>query len=213
MRTIDISVPLHEHMLTYPGDPVVSLERIEDMGGGDPANLSVLSMSTHTGTHVDPPLHFVAGGAAIDAVSLDVLIGDAIVVDMRGIAAIGPHELAAADLPGGVERVLFLTDHSAAWAKSTTGWPERYTALTLDGARWIVDRGIRLVGTDFISIEDADAGDGTYPVHRTLLGAEVVILEGLDLRAAPVGRSTLWCLPLKIRDGDGGPARAVLVTD
>ena len=106
MRTIDISVPIHEQMLTYPGDPVVSLTRVEDMGAGDPGNLSILSMSTHTGTHIDPPLHFVADGAPIDRVPLDASIGEATVVDMRGIAAIGPDELAAAGLPDDVERLL-----------------------------------------------------------------------------------------------------------
>ena len=213
MRVIDISIPIHQGMLTYPGDPVVSLVRVVGMSDGEASNLSVLSMSTHTGTHIDPPLHFIADGASIDEVALDVFVGEAVVADMRGNASIGPDELKAADLAEGIERLLFLTDRSAAWSDPMTAWPKRYTALTLEGARWVVDHGVRLVGIDFPSIEDADAGSGTFPVHRTLLGAGVVILEGLDLRVAPVGRSTLWCLPLKIRDGDGGPARAVLVVD
>ncbi len=213
MRIIDISVPVHPGMLTYPGDPKVSLERIDDMDHGDGSNLSVLSMSTHTGTHVDPPVHFVAGGETTDRIGFDVLVGEALVVDMRGVAAIGAAELQAADVPRDVVRVLFLTDRSAAWSEAASLFPDSYTALTADGAAWIVERGIRLVGTDFISIEDGDADGGTFPVHRALLGAGVLIVEGLDLRLAPLGRSTLWCLPLKIRDGDGGPARAILVTD
>ena len=161
MRVIDISIPIHPEMLTYPGDPVVSITRASDMERGEHSNLSVVSMSTHTGTHIDPPLHFVADGAAIDQVPFDVLIGEALVVDMRGIAAIGADELADANIPKGTERLLFLTDRSAAWSEPTTVWPERYTALTQDGASWIVDRGIQLVGIDFLSIEDAETDGGT----------------------------------------------------
>jgi arylformamidase len=170
-----------------------------------------MSMSTHTGTHVDPPIHFVDGGATIDRVSLDTLIGDAVVADMRGVRTIGLAELEAAALPIGAERVLFLTDWSARWAEESPAFPDAVTCVSEEGARWLVDRGVRLVGTDFISIEGAD--DHTYPVHRALLGAGIAIVEGLDLRDVPAGRYTLWCLPLKLRDGDGGPARVVLVAD
>jgi arylformamidase len=198
-------------MLTYPGDPVVAIEHISDMRHGDVANLSVITMSTHTGTHVDPPIHFVDGGATIDRVSLDTLIGDAFVADVRGLQTIGPAELEAAGLPVDVPRVLFLTDWSAHWAEGSPAFPDSVTCISQDGARWLIDRGFRLVGTDFISVEDGD--DPTFPVHRALLGAGTVIVEGLDLRDVPAGRYTLWCLPLKIRDGDGGPARVVLVAD
>jgi arylformamidase len=211
MNIIDISLPIHRGMLTYPGDPDVSVTRIVDMTTGEMSNLSVLSMSTHTGTHVDPPLHFLAAGTAIDLLPLEVLIGDVFVADMRGLERIGADELARTELPEDVERLLFLTDRSATWSEPDLAFPSVYPALTVEGATWIVDRGIRLVGIDFLSIEVAD--DGTFPVHRTLLAAGIPILEGLDLRKAPLGRSTLWCLPLKIRNGDGGPARAILVAD
>lgn len=210
-RIIDITVPVGPGMLTYPGDPVVSVERISDMADGDVSNLSIISMSTHAGTHVDPPIHFVADGVTIDRVPLDTLIGPAHLIDMRGIATIGPRELENAELPANTERMLFLTDWSARWAEVSPAFPDVYTALSPDGARWLVNRGVRLVGTDFISIEGTE--DPTFPVHRTLLGANVAIVEGLDLREAVPGPYTLWCLPLKIRDGNGGPARAVLVSD
>ena len=103
------------------------------------------------------------------------------------------------------------TDWSERWAEGSPAFPEHFTALTAPGASWLVERGVRLVGTDFISVEGA--GDPTFPVHRTLLGAGIVVVEGLDLRQAPPGRYALWCLPLKLHDGDGGPARAVLVAD
>jgi arylformamidase len=210
-RMIDVTLPIRAGMLTYPGDPVVTVERVSDMQHGDVANLSVISMSTHTGTHVDPPIHFVNGGATIDRVPLDSLVGDAFVADVRGLETIGPAELEAAGLPVDVQRVLFLTDWSARWAEGSPAFPDSVTCISKDGARWLVDRGIRLVGTDFISVEADD--DPTFPVHRTLLGAGTVIVEGLDLRDVPAGPYTLWCLPLKLSDGDGGPARVVLVAD
>ena len=210
-RMIDVTLPIRAGMLTYPGDPVVAIERTSDMRRGDVSNLSVITMSTHTGTHVDPPVHFVDGGATIDRVPLDTLVGDAFVADVRGLQTIGPAELEAARLPVDVQRVLFLTDWSARWAEGSPSFPDSVTCVSHDGARWLVDRGIRLVGTDFISIEAGD--DPTFPVHRALLGAGTVIVEGLDLRDVPAGRYTLWCLPLKLRDGDGGPARVVLVAD
>jgi len=142
---------------------------------------------------------------------LDTLVGDAFVADVRGQQTVGPAELEAARLPVDVPRVLFLTDWSARWAEGSPSFPDSVTCVSHDGARWLVDRGIRLVGTDFISIEAGD--DPTFPVHRELLGAGTVIVEGLDLRDVPAGRYTLWCLPLKLRDGDGGPARVVLVAD
>jgi arylformamidase len=210
-RIIDVTLPIRPGMLTYPGDPIVAIEQTSDMRKGDLSNLSVISLSTHTGTHVDPPIHFVEDGATIDALALDALVGPAHVVDMRGVGSIGASELDTLDLPDGVDRLLFLTDWSARWAEPSPTFPDTVTAVSTEGAGWLVDHGIRVVGTDFISIETA--ADPTFPVHRALLGAGVAIIEGLDLRDVPAGRYTLWCLPLKIHEGDGGPARVVLVED
>ena len=210
-KIVDVTLSVGPGMLTYPGDPVVSVERISDMSAGAASNLSVLSMSTHTGTHVDPPIHFVADGATIDRIPLDTLIGPAHVIDMRGSVTIGVPQLERADLPEDAERVLFMTDWSARWEEVSPAFPSAYAALSPAGARWLIELGVRLVGIDFISIEGAT--DPTFPVHRTLLGAGVVIVEGLDLREAPLGACTIWCLPLKLRDGDGGPARVLLIAD
>ena len=210
-RIIDVTLPVRPGMLTYPGDPEVTIERISDMRNGDVSNLSIVSMSTHTGTHVDPPIHFVQGGATIDDLPLERLVGEALVVDVRGIGTIGARELEALELPADVERLLFLTDWSARWAEPSPAFPDSVTGLSIEGARWLIARGVLLVGTDFISIETAD--DAAFPVHRALLGANIAIVEGLDLREAPAGRYVLWCLPLKIHAGDGGPARVVLVAD
>lgn len=208
-RIIDVTLPVRPGMLTYPGDPVVTIERTSDMQNGDVSNLSIVSMSTHTGTHVDPPIHFVKDGTTIDELPLDRLVGEALVVDVRGVGTIGANELDALDLPADLERLLFLTDWSARWAEPSPAFPDTVTCVSVEGAQWLIARGVRVVGTDFISIEAAE--DATFPVHRALLGANIAIVEGLDLRDVPAGRYVLWCLPLKIQDGDGGPARVVLV--
>lgn len=159
--------------------------------------MSRLTLGSHTGTHVDPPAHFIPGGASVDRVPLDACIGSAFVLDLPGAEPeIGVPALAA--LPEGTVRVLLRTG----------GPPLGGRALTAGAARALVRRGVRLVGIDALSIAPA-ASPGE--VHRILLEAGVVILEGLDLTAAPVGAATLVCLPLKIAGGDGAPARAVLI--
>lgn len=204
---IDVSVPVAAGMLIYPDDPRPTVDRVSDMERGASSNLSIITMSTHTGTHVDPPLHFVREGAAIDRLPLDVFVGPAHVADLRGASVIDGSALDAAAIPTGIERLLFLTDHSARWGDvPAPSFPEAYAAVTHGGAAWLIERGVRLVGTDFISIEAAD--DDTFPVHSALLGSGMVIVEGLDLREVPPGPCRFTCLPLKIRDGDGGPARA-----
>ena len=124
-RMIDVTLPIRAGMLTYPGDPVVAIERTSDMRRGDVSNLSVITMSTHTGTHVDPPIHFVDGGATVDRVPLDTLVGDAFVADVRGQQTVGPAELEAARLPVDVQRVLFLTDWSGPLGRGIPGVPRQ----------------------------------------------------------------------------------------
>ena len=206
-KFIDVSIPVGPGMLTWPGDPTMSIERVWDLEQGHASNLSLLTMSTHTGTHVDPPIHFVTGGATIDQLALEVFVGAAVVVDARGLSVIDAAFLDRAGVPSGCPRVLFKTDWSARWgSEPAPTFPDSFTALSLDAARWLTDRRVRLVGTDFISIEGM--ADPTYPIHRHLLGAGIVVVEGLDLREVKPGPCRFTCLPLKIRDGDGGPARA-----
>lgn len=208
---LDVSLGVGPDMLTWPGDPPVEIDPARRLAKGDPSNVSELRLGTHTGTHVDPPFHFIDGAPTAEALDLDVLVGPAVVADLRHAGtSIAPADLDALNLPAGTSRVLFRTPNSELWASKTVRFPDSYTALTPDGARWCVDRGIRLVGTDFLSIEQRGAPG--HPTHVTLLKARAVILEGLDLSRVDPGAYELFVLPLKILGGDGAPARAILRT-
>ena len=209
MRILDVSLPIGDDLIVWPGDPAIEIRPKLRIARGDGANVSELTIGTHTGTHVDPPVHFIDGAAGIDGVPLDVLVGPAVVADARGVASIGPAELDAVDVPPGTTRLLLRTDNSALWRRTPVDFPTEYVAITPEGAIWIVERGIRLVGVDFLSVERFEAPG--HPTHVTLLSSDVVILEGLDLDGVEPGGYELIVLPLRIVDGDGGPARAVLV--
>jgi len=208
MGRIDISMPLFAGMPAFPGDPPFSAQRIAAVSQGDAFDLTFLSFGSHTGTHVDPPVHMLPAGLAVDRIDLDLLNGPSCVVEVAA------HEQeigveAVARVPQGSARVLFRSPNSERWAKSLTFFPD-YVGLTPAAADALVERNVRLVGIDALSIEN-DPG-ATYPVHRTLLGHGIPLLEGLLLASVRPGSYELECLPLKIRDGDGGPARAALVS-
>jgi arylformamidase len=208
-RMFDVSLPIGPELLTWPGDPRVEVRPSSQISKGDPANVSELRIGTHTGTHVDPPVHFVEGAESLDAVGLDVLFGEAVVADLTGAAVVGPAELEALGLPDGTERLLCKTRNSELWSRLPMEFPDDYVAVTPDGARWCVDRGLRLVGVDFLSVEKDGPPD--FPVHHILLENGVIIVEGLNLAAVEPGNYAFACLPLLVTGGDGGPARAVLI--
>jgi arylformamidase len=194
MQIIDVSVPVHPRMVTYPGDPEVRFERVSSIAGGAAANVSRLDFGVHSGTHVDAPVHFVDGAAGADALPLDVLVGPCVVVDGLDVAAV----------PGGAERVLFKTANGRLW--DLDEFSEDYVKLDGAAARALVERGVRLVGIDYLSIGDEE-------VHHVLLEAGVVCVEGLDLRAVEPGGYRLVCAPLKLVGSDGAPARVLLLRD
>lgn len=211
-RLLDISLPIGPELLVWPGDPPVAVTPRLELSKGDPANVSEITMGTHTGTHVDPPNHFVPGTLGIDLVALDVLYGKAVVADARHLdRPVEAEDLDALQLPADAVRVLLRTANSELWRRLPATFPDRYACLTPGAAEWIVRQGIRLIGVDFLSVEQKGA-EG-HPVHHVLLENGVVIVEGLDLGDVEPGTYTLACLPLRIVDGDGGPARAMLISE
>jgi arylformamidase len=211
-RLIDVSLAVGPDLLVWPGNPGVTITPSSRISRGDSSNVSEIRFGSHTGTHVDPPSHFLADGASAEELPLDVMMGEAMVADLRGTPGpIGPDELTGLSLSGETTRLLLRTDNSALWAADPRAFPDGYVSLSPEGARWMVDNGIKLIGIDFLSIEARGAPG--HPTHRTLLEAGVVILEGLDLSEVEPGEYTLVCFPLKISSGDGAPTRAVLLED
>lgn len=204
MKIYDITMPVSSDLPTFPGDPPVTVEPVTRLARGDAANVSLITMTTHSGTHIDSPLHYNDHGAPVDRIPLPLLVGKALLVEIHGVRQIGRKELARLPI-GGEERLLIKTGNSLLWERP--GFIEDYAYLTADGAEYLLETGVRLVGIDYLSVE---AFDGSGEVHRLLLGNGVVILEGLNLDGIPAGSYELICLPLKIAGGDGAPVRAVL---
>jgi len=203
MPFIDISVTLSPRLPAFPGDPAIQVERAGV--AANPFHLTRLSLGSHAGTHIDAPAHLLGEGATVDAIPLEWLIGPCRVVDLRGRkGAIAAGDLKVLPLAG-VRRLLLRTDNSELWQRP--GFCEDYVGLAPDAANYLTALGIRLVGIDYLSIEPPGEASA---VHRILLGAEVVILEGLNLAGAPAGDYELLCLPLNLTGIDGAPCRAVL---
>ena len=200
---VDISVPVCEEMLVWPGDPGVRIERHEHASSDAVVLGARLSLGSHTGTHVDAPLHFSVGETSVDELPLSTLMGPAQVVDLRGVTAIGRTELEAAGA-GAVPRVLVRTDNSQ-WVR-TGPMPRRPAHLTQDGALYLTKKGVLLVGVDGLSVDLP----GRHEAHLALLGAGVVLLETVDLSSVEAGEYQLICLPLRVAGGEAAPARAVL---
>ena len=207
MRLFDVTRPLRPGMPTWPGEPGPELCAVKRIADGGPANVSRLTLGLHTGTHVDAPWHFLDDASTSESLPLSVLCGPARVVSIDDPRQIGVPELERAGLAGAT-RVLFRTRNGGLW--NDDAFREDYVFIAPDAARWLVDRGVRLVGVDYLSVEDFHADSPR--THQVLLGAGVVIVEGLDLREPPPGEYELFCLPVKVVGGDGAPARVVLVS-
>lgn len=207
MTIYDISLPISESLPVWPGDPPIRITHSSHLDRGDEATVSRLDIGAHTGTHVDAPAHFVPGGGGVDRLDLDLLVGPALVVHVPEAAALSADLLETLDIPPGTQRVLFRTRNSQLWARPLGKFDEDFVAITEDGARWLVARGVRLVGVDYLSVAPFhDPG----PTHQILLRAGIIAVEGLDLGQVAPGRYQLVCLPLKLAGGDGAPARAIL---
>ena len=208
-RVWDITLPLRAGMTVWPGDPEVTTAPVADIGRGDPCNVTALGLGSHTGTHLDPPRHFYADGPALEEIPIDRLIGPCTVLDLTDVSSsISAERLAAASIPESARRILLKTANSQLWEDPRHEFRPDFVDLSIEGAEWLVNHGISLVGIDYLSIEGP--ANPEHPVHRALLGAGILILEGLDLRATPSGDYQMICLPLRTINGDGAPTRVLL---
>lgn len=205
-RIIDISGIISAKTTTWPGDKGISLEKIQMMEQGDSCNLSALRMGMHTSTHIDAPLHFIAGGADVVASSLDKFIGFAKVFNIHTEKCIKASDLSGLNIQSG-DIVLFKTSNSS--LDMTGTFCKEFVYLDESAARWLVDRQVATVGIDYASIEDYYSENAV--VHKLLLGNGIVIIEGLRLNDVPEGEYFLSCAPLKIEGAEASPVRAVLV--
>ncbi len=205
-RLVDVSVLLAPGIATYPGNPMFEITPVNRIAAGDAANNSRLVMGTHTGTHVDAPKHFFDDRPGVEAMPLDLLIGRARVIDMPVRGGITAKHLEGAGLREDI-RVLLRTPNSALW-NTKEPFHQEYTHITGDGAKFLVDQGVKVVGVDYLSVEKFHMPG--HPAHHALLGAGVVIIEGLNLSDAEPGIYEMYCLPLRIDGADGAPARVVL---
>lgn len=205
---IDISLLVSDELPLWPGSSHIEFKRQLDLAHGDIATDTVVSFSVHTGTHIDAPLHFVPNGKSVEQLSLDVLIGDAYVAHVPDhIDAITSEVLDDLAIPMVTDRLLLRTRNSQLWQQSKQVFEPNFVALTTDAAQWVVDRGICLIGIDYLSVQRFSDGPET---HQILLEAEVVILEGLNLIDVKAGCYELLCLPIKLKGVEGAPARVLL---
>lgn len=212
MTLIDITLPISPQLPVYPGDPAIEMALEADITRGDAYNLTRLSLSAHTGTHLDAPRHFIADGPTIDELALDALVGPALVVETDAPCDLTADDLDRLDIPLDIQRLLLKTRNSRRWEQPMTPvFAPDFIALKPSAAEWLIRRGVRLVGVDYLSVEALDAAPDS-PVHTSLLRAGVLILEGLNLSGVTPGTYNLIALPMKLVGADGAPTRAVLVT-
>jgi arylformamidase len=210
MKIYDISVPISGDMPVWPGDTAVNFKLTSEIDAGDNANVSHISLSAHTGTHVDAPFHFLPEGVTLDAISLNIMIGPAYVLDLPDIDLITADVLKNAEFPQQIRRLIFKTRNSEIWARGEKEFQTDFVAVSPDGAQFLVERGIKMVGIDYLSIAPFQQ---SRPTHEILLKSGVFVLEGVNLSAVAPGQYTLYCLPLNLQGVDGAPARVILIDE
>ena len=204
----DVTVPITNTMPVWPTDPPVQLlsKSHESQDKTHIISLTAITMGSHTGTHIDAPFHMIQGGKRLHEFSLDILVGKAKVLEIAALRAIGRAQLEGVKWDG-VERVLFKTENSAHWQDGK--FYEEFVYLEPDGAEFLVQRGVRLVGIDYLSIDKFHSL--SHPSHFVLLNKNILILEGLNLKRVQPGEYTMYALPLNLQDADGAPARVILI--
>ena len=211
MKIHDITLTLQAGMVVWPGDPEVELGRIKKIEEGANANVSSIAMGVHTGTHVDAPYHFLSDGDTVENMLLEVLIGKVKVVRIDDhVDVITRDVLERIHLEDGIERVLFKTRNSRYLADYRVGFKEDFVGIDAGASELLVEKGIKLVGIDYLSIAPYKR---SRPTHEVMLGAKMVIIEGVDLSHVEAGDYILYCLPLKLKKTEGAPARVILIEE
>lgn len=205
MKLIDITVPIDSRLATYPGNTPFALDAIKRIANGDSSNVSALRLSAHAGTHVDAPRHFFDDGTGVEALPLEMLCGRTRVVELTTRRAVTAEDLAGVDLREDV-RILLKTHNSRLWGSPE--FHQDFIGVTEGGARFLVDRGVKVLGVDYLSVEQYKAPGA--PAHHVLLGAGTIVIEGLNLRDVEPGSYEMFCLPLPVVGADGAPARVIL---
>lgn len=205
MKLIDVTVPIDSNLATYPGNTPFSLEAIKRLANGDSSNVSTLHLSAHAGTHVDAPRHLFDEGGGVESLALEMLCGRTRVVELTTRKGITAEDLAGFDLREDV-RLLLKTANSRLWG--TPDFQEDFIGVTEGAARFLVDRGVKVLGVDYLSVEPYKTPGA--PAHHVLLGAGTIIVEGLNLRDVEPGTYEMFCLPLAVVGADGAPARVIL---
>ncbi|HSB02802.1 MAG TPA: cyclase family protein [Anaerolineales bacterium] len=209
MTIYDISVTISPNLPTWPGDPRPELELYESIDKGAVYNATRIRSGVHLGTHVDAPRHFINDGRTVEQLPLEVLTGPCYVTQLPdGVEAITAEVLERTEITSEMKRILFGTRNSHLWAREEAKFQTDFVGVTEDGAEWLVERGVQLVGVDYLSV--APYSD-PVPTHLVFLKAGVVVVEGLNLSNVMRGFYDLYCLPLKIAGCDGAPARAILI--
>lgn len=209
MKIHDVTVTIRPGMVVWPGDHQVELYRNGKIEEGANANVSNLSISVHTGTHVDAPYHFLPTGSTVELLPLDVLVGPVQAVELPdSVLFIDQKVLEAVHIHPETTRILFKTRNSSFWSAADDSFHPDFVGITEDGSQYLVEKGIKLVGIDYLSIAPYKK---SRPTHEVMLNAKMVIIEGLDLSQVDPGTYELYCLPLKLMNTDGAPARVILV--
>jgi len=208
MNLIDITLTLSENLPTWPGDPKIKLSKLSRIQDGADANVTAISMAVHAGTHIDAPHHFIDEGYSVEDIPLDLMVGPATVIELPVQETITRKDLEQADIPAHSKRLLLKTPNSKLWEEKNYEFKEDFIALGQDAAELLVERGVVLVGVDYLSVAPFSK---PMPTHQTLLNAGVLIIESLNLSRVEAGDYSLLCLPLKIAGSDGAPARVLLM--
>jgi arylformamidase len=204
----DISVILGEESIDYQGDTQYSRDLIATIKDAGIFDLSKLTLSSHSGTHIDAPAHFIQDGRTIDQFPVETFIIPALVLEIKDKEAIRSDELEGLEIKAG-EALLLKTENSRQGISRSGLFSKEFVYLSIDAAEFCVGKQVGLIGIDYITVEQY--GQDAFPVHRKLLGNNILILEGIDLSEVDAGRYTLICLPLKIKNCEASSVRAILV--